>query len=52
MSYVIASYGITALALGVYALSLYNERRRLRDELSSAPGDESGQQGSGAPIGR
>jgi len=33
MSYVIAAYGVTALALGLYLVSLHRERSRLeRDE--------------------
>ncbi len=34
MSYVVAAYGITALALVVYGLRLARERRTLRRELA------------------
>jgi heme exporter protein CcmD len=39
VSYVIASYGITVLAIGGYAWSLFSEHRRLRAEQQkpSAP---------------
>jgi heme exporter protein CcmD len=52
MSYVIASYGVTILALGGYALSLYNEHRRLRAELATSSGNVSAERESGAPDGR
>ena len=42
MSYLIASYAITGLALGGYAWSLFSEHRRLRlEELEPSARDRS-----------
>ncbi len=41
MSYLLAAYAVVLLTLAGYALRLRAQRRRLRDELSRAPGGES-----------
>lgn len=43
MSYVIAAYGVTLAALGLYFVHLVRERRRLALELARLEGREGGE---------